>query len=128
MTRMLGLIKVRGGNCGLPGRLSNNRRRHVIVTHTVLGSPRVVLTSRPAKGLSMRAKGTVMRLLRGVYRAKSLMIVAARGLRLMTRCPKRMCQYTRRHVIGIASRFIGGRGGWCACWFWRDGRGRDFGI
>lgn len=125
--RMLRLMNVDGGNCGLPGRLSKNRRRHVIVTHTMLGSPTVVLTSRPAKGLSIRAKGTVIRLLRDVYRSNSSMIVAARGLRLLHRCPKHMCQYSRRRVGSIASRFARG-GGWCACWFWCDGRGRDFGI
>lgn len=129
--RMLSLIKVSGGNCGVPGRLSNNRRRHVMVTHTMLGSPTVVLTSRPAKGLSMRANGSVMRLLRGVYRANSSMIVAARGLRLLGRCPNEMCHYTRRRVASIASRCVPQREAVrvsLGVSGWGDGRGRDFGI
>lgn len=100
--RILRRINVRGGKCGVPGRLSNKRRRHVIVTQTVLGGPRVVLTSRPANGLSIRAKQHVIRLLRSVYHRNSTVLVAARGLGLLSRCPKGICGYRRRHLARAA--------------------------
>lgn len=124
-------IKVRSGNCGVPRRLSNNRRRHVIVTHTLLGSPILVLTSRPAKGLSPRADKRVMRLLRSVYHGKATIVVAARGCALMRGCPT--------HVMGYRGTYLDSIKRWFFVWLYAHvwdrrrrvgvmGRGRDFGI
>lgn len=52
MPTTLSLIKLTRGCGSFPGRLSNKRRRHMTVTETVMGRPTVLLTSRPAKGLS----------------------------------------------------------------------------
>ncbi len=79
-----------------------------MVTHTVLGSPSVVLTSRPANGLSIRANGTVTRLLDGLTGSNALIIVAARGLRLLRRCPKHIFEYRGRRVMRRVGWLTGG--------------------
>lgn len=65
-----------------PARLSNNRYRQMTMTHTVVNGPRVVLTSRPANGLSSGVKTRIVRLLRHLGgRSKHAVIVIARGRR-----------------------------------------------
>lgn len=76
-------LKVRGQVCGLPGRLSKKRRREMTVTETLIGHPRVVFTSRPAKGLSSGADSRMVTLL-GVATGgcKRAVMVVARSSRV----------------------------------------------
>lgn len=80
--RMLGGINLDRHVHRVPARLSNNRYRHMTVTHTVVNGPRVVLTSRPANGLSSGVNTRIVRLLRRLGgRSKHAVIVIARGRR-----------------------------------------------
>lgn len=65
----------------LPGRLSNNRRREASVTETLVGGPSLILTSRPANGLSSGSDRRIVDVL-GVYGrdCKRAIVVVARGL------------------------------------------------
>lgn len=76
----LKLAKERGR---LPRRLSNKRRRHMSVKQTLVGHPTVILTSRPAKGLSGGGDSRVIRLLHETgRRCERAVVVVARGLRV----------------------------------------------
>lgn len=55
----LGVIGVDSCRCHSMGSLSNKRRRHVTVTHTVIGRPRMLLLSRPLTTLSLGVEGSV---------------------------------------------------------------------
>lgn len=81
VSRMIGVLTLSKGLGDVPGGLSNNRRRHMTVTHTLISGPTVVLTSRPANGLSDQADDSILNLLgiadRGFRRA--LMVVARGG-------------------------------------------------
>lgn len=55
IVRALSLMNLGRGTEVLPARLSNKRRRHISVTESVMGSPGIIVTSRPAKGLSPSA-------------------------------------------------------------------------
>lgn len=80
MSRLLRALKVCRRREGLPGRLSNNRRREATVNHTVMGGPSVLLYSRPAKTLSCGASGRVLGLVRAMGRGcNGAVIVMARG-------------------------------------------------
>lgn len=63
----------------LPDRLSNNRRRHIYVTQTLIGRPPIVFTSRPANGLSRRGRRQILSLLASLRHRKHAVIVIARG-------------------------------------------------
>lgn len=89
---------------GFPTRLSNNRRRHISVTHTVTGGPGLLLYSRPANTLSCRANGRILRLLRSVYHSRGVAIlVVARGSTL-TPVTRGIIHF---HSNGIINRSIG---------------------
>lgn len=97
-------IKLKRHVKGFPTRLSNNRRRHMSVTHTVTGGPGLLLYSRPANTLSCRANGRMLRLLRSVYRARNVaIVVVARGSTL-TPVTRGIVHF---HSNGIADRRIG---------------------
>lgn len=122
------------GVSGVPRRLSNKRRRHITVTHTLLGGPGVVVTSRPAKGLSPRATDGVIKLLGSVAGRNATMIVAARGVPVLSGFPNVMCHYGSNLLRSIAGRCgrvslarsnrrgwakgvrRGGGGGWALVW------------
>lgn len=84
-----------------PRRLSKNRRRHITVTQTVIAGPGVVLTSRPANGLSSAGNGRIVLLLGRLGGSKTAIIVMARSRR-----------GTRRtnHVIQVVSNYVLARG------------------
>lgn len=92
VSSLLRALKLCRRHCGLPGRLSNNRRRHISVNHTVMGGPSVLLYSRPAKTLSCGASGRVLGLVRRIGRGcNGAVVVMARG----------------RTVGGVTSRIVG---------------------
>lgn len=55
--------------------LSNNRQRHLSVTHTILGGPSVLVLSRTASTLSARDRGLIRSTLGGLLRNHASMIV-----------------------------------------------------
>ncbi len=77
------------------------------VTHTVLGDPRVILTSRTAKGLSGRGKQGTASLLCRVDQSKAAVILDARSRSLVGRFPKEICQY-RSGYLGRYATVCGG--------------------
>lgn len=83
-----------------PARLSNNRYRHITVTHTVINGPSVVLTSRPANGLSSGVKTRIVRLLRGLGgRSKHAVIVIARGRRRTHRASHAIHFFSKQRIV-----------------------------
>lgn len=80
----LGHIKLRGQVGRLPGRVSNNRRREITVTHTMTTGPPVVLTSRPANGLSDRSKTRIVQVLRRLRHRNEAIVLVARSGRVTT--------------------------------------------
>lgn len=89
-----------------PRRLSNKRRRHITVTHTIMSGPGLVLTSRPANGLSSGGKGRMVRLLGRLGGRNAAVIVIARS--------RRSTKFTK-HVVGLFSkRMIARTGLWFA--------------
>lgn len=83
------------GRC--PRRLSNNRRRHITVTHTIISKPGVVLTSRPANGLSSGGKRRIVRLLARLGGRKAAVIVIARD--------RHSTNFTD-HMVGLFSKRV----------------------
>lgn len=59
MGTTLHVMKVASCRCQSIGSLSNKRRRHMTVTHTVIGRPRILLLSRPLTTLSLGVHGSV---------------------------------------------------------------------
>ncbi len=62
--------------------LSNKRRRHITVTHTLSRSPSVVLTSRPANGLSNSARSRVVKVFRDLARRNGYIVLIDRSPRM----------------------------------------------
>lgn len=91
-----------------PSRLSNNRYRHITITHTVVNGPRVVLTSRPANGLSSEVKTRIVRLLRQLGgRSKQAVIVIARGRRRTGRASQAIHFFSKRRIRwGIGTVYV----------------------
>lgn len=87
---VLGGVKLRSGGSTVPSTLSNKRGREATVTETLIAEPTVVLTSRPAKGLSSRARLRIVDLL-GDYISsfKRALVVVARS-RAVTRVTSRV--------------------------------------
>lgn len=83
--RSLGGIKLRGHVSRGPGRVSKKRRRHITVTETVTTEPPIVLTSRPAKGLSSTSDERVVRVLGKVRESKRALVLVARSGKVTTR-------------------------------------------
>lgn len=83
---LLSFLKLSRQTARGPTRLSNNRGRHITMTHTLVGRPSMVLTSRPSKDLSARGgkrlRQLFFRLHSGLKRA---FIVIARSRRLTAR-------------------------------------------
>lgn len=99
MLRILSLIKLGRGIQVFPGRLSNKRRRQVTVTHTVTGVPNILVTSRPANGLSPSASVRVVQVLRRVGGRKAAVLVTARGDRVIGSVGRHMLTVRGNHVI-----------------------------
>lgn len=97
--RVTRTLKLGRGLGILPGRLSKKRRRHITVTQTLTTGPTVLLTSRPAKGLSDYASRSIVKLLgaadAGFSRA---VIVVARGRRV-TRLTSQVVHVRSKQVI-----------------------------
>lgn len=62
-----------------PDRLSNKRRRHIDVTHTLVGNNRIVLTSRPANTLSAADNGRIVHVLLRLRTTKRAIVLIARS-------------------------------------------------
>lgn len=109
------------------GRVSNKRVRHITVTHTLIGGPTIVLTSRTAKGLSAHASFRVLILFRGLRTRKHAVVFMARGPRV-TRCDDQGVQLhsnrVARSAIGAGvlsttrtlTTLPGGRRSWLGLW------------
>ncbi len=69
---LMGLSNLRGHRVSA---LSNNRRRHITVTHTVTGRPGILLLSRPLTTLSLGLHGSVRGRLGGVRRRLNVAFV-----------------------------------------------------
>lgn len=81
VSRIIAVLKLRSGLGDVPGGLSNNRRREITVTETLITGPTVILTSRPANGLSSGADTSILKLLREADErfSRALMVVARGG-------------------------------------------------
>lgn len=77
--RTLGTMKLNRELCRGDGRVSNKRVRHMTVTHTLIGGPTIVLTSRTANGLSAEADFRVLILFRGLCTRNEAVVFMARG-------------------------------------------------
>lgn len=89
-----------------PRRLSNKRRRHITVTHTMMTGPGLVLTSRPANGLSSGGNGRMVRLLARLGGRKAAVIVIARSRR-SSNCTKEAVGLFSKRIIGRVGVWIG---------------------
>lgn len=101
MGRILRGIGVLRHTGRLPRRLSNKRRRHITVTHTMIAGTELLLTSRPANGLSSAGKIRIVRLLDALGGRKAAVVVIARS-RHSTTCT--------RHVVHLLSNGVVTRG------------------
>lgn len=108
----------------VPARLSKKRYRHMTVTHTVINGPRVVLTSRPANGLSSGVNTRIVRLLRGLGgRSKQAVIVMARGRRRTGRASEAVHFFSKHRIrwllVAVGEGLLeGGESSWAM--FWTD--------
>lgn len=102
--RMLRRIKLTIGCGSFPSRLSNKRRREITLTETLIGHPSVLLTSRPAKGLSPGASRRVVGLLRRVGSEKAAMIIIARGGSVMGSVHGHIIAVRRNSVVDSRGR------------------------
>lgn len=99
--RVLGTIKLSRHTGRHPSRLSNNRHRHITVTHTLIGGPHLMLTSRPANGLSTHGTSDVFRLLKRLgHLRNATFLIIARSLRLTGHVDHRL----RVHSNHLATR------------------------
>lgn len=80
---VLSFVKLTRHTSRGPGRLSKKRGRHITITHTLVGSPTMVLTSRPSNDLSARGGRSLRRLFFSLERhLKRAFIVIARSRKL----------------------------------------------
>ncbi len=78
--RLFSLIGVpRVAHGGFPSRISNNRTRHTNVIETIVGGPRMIFTSRPAKTLGSGGSATILSIFAGLRRRKRDVVVMARS-------------------------------------------------
>lgn len=102
--RVLGQVGLDRHTGRFPRRLSNNRRRHITVTHTIIAGPGLVLTSRPANGLSSGGNTRMVGLLARLGGRKADVIVMARS--------RRSTKFTRHIVRLFSNDMITGVGRW----------------
>lgn len=99
MGTTLGVIKVASCRCHSMSSLSNKRRRHITVTHTVIGRPRILLLSRPLTTLSLGVHGSVrVRLGRVRGSLKVAFICIARSRRRTLALDSAVMIVDRKHV------------------------------
>lgn len=98
IVRILSQVGVTRHTKRFPRRLSNKRRRHITVTHTIIASYPLVLTSRPAKGLSSAGKTRIVRLLQRLGKRKAAVIVIARS--------RQSTDFTRQVVRLLSNQII----------------------
>lgn len=83
VSRMIRVLTLRSGLGGVPGGLSKKRRREITVTETLITGPTVILTSRPANGLSSGADTSIVKLVgQADCRFRRAIMVVARGGRV----------------------------------------------
>ncbi len=87
LTRMNLASHVRRG----PARLSNNRRRQITVTHILTTRPSVVLTSRPANGLSSASNRRVVGVVGSLRSRNGAVILVARSVGITGRTRHGIC-------------------------------------
>lgn len=93
---------------GTPVRgLSNNRARHMLLTQTLLGHPRLLILSRPARNISMGNRITLCSLVSRLHHRLSYnILVISRSLRLMVTGASRILYLGRRVYYSNAPRII----------------------
>lgn len=99
---VLRLINLSRGTHSVPGRLSNNRRRHISLTETLMGGPGLVVTSRPANGISPRVDRRVIRVLAGVGGNNAAIVVIARRRDLIHTFPHHIVIVGGNRIISSA--------------------------
>lgn len=77
---VIGRLKVTKLLRGCPCRISKKRGRHTTITETLVASPELVLTSRPAKTLSSGSASRLLKMFRQVGRSKRAVLVMARSI------------------------------------------------
>lgn len=86
--RTVGVVRdmnLESGARGCPYRLSNNRRRQITVTHTLVLSPRLLYFSRPADTLSPRVANRILGIVEGLTRSNGAVLVIARRVKFTHR-------------------------------------------
>lgn len=98
--RVLSFVKLGRQTSRGPGRLSNKRGRQMTMTHTLVGRPTIVLTSRPSKDLSSRGGRRLRRLffsLEGHFKRAFIVIARSRTLTGVA-----------SHAVRVISKDVGG--------------------
>lgn len=97
--RLLTGIKLTNGRADCPHHLSNNRRRHITVTHTLTVHPRIVLFSRPASTLSPRLINRILGAVHRLTRRGHAVIVIARRVDFTQSITSQTVFVSRKQVI-----------------------------
>lgn len=94
-----------------PVSLSNKRTRHITVTHTVISSPNVVLTSRPVDTVSITTHIEVLRTFHTVHTTGPdvSLIVISRSLNIIRRVTSHITILRSKHIRrdNAAARVLG---------------------
>lgn len=99
--RVLRFVKLTRQTSRGPGRLSKNRGRHITITHTLVGRPTIILTSRPSNDLSARGGRRLRRLFFSLHgHFKRAFIVMARS-RKLTRLASQAVRLVSKRVGGV---------------------------
>ncbi len=107
---LLSSINLKRGTAVLPGGLSNKRHREMTVTHTLTGSPSVVLTSRPAKSLSSGADDGVLGRLVSLRRSGGMALVVMARSVSMTGLTSEIVRILSNRVVSTNSSSLVGDG------------------
>lgn len=96
---VLGQINLNGhvGRC--PARVSNNRRRHINVTHTFIAHPRIMFTSRPANGLSSGAGARIVSVVYSFTHSFGRAVILIARSSGVTRCTSHVIALLSNHVV-----------------------------
>lgn len=88
-TTLSNFVRDLPGNCSAPinrlnNTLSNNRHRHVNITHTFLRSTPFLLLSRPASGLSDLGRNIVLGTIQTRYGSGAILLISRHGSAVTT--------------------------------------------
>ncbi len=82
-----------------PRRLSKKVRRHIVVTVTLVGSPSMIVTSRPAATLSTAARLRILRLVQGLMDGRDKVLLVARSVNIIHRVTAHMVMVCTNQVV-----------------------------